>query len=73
MAIYRKDLVDVGDEDYKERQGEFLMCPTCFLESGGTSRGDLWDHPMDFRLCCPECGGDFMLVKARREIDIIKK
>ena len=58
----RKDLVDVGDSDYDNRQREFMECQECGNEIGGT-RGDYWQLPMNHVFACPECGSkDVILV-----------
>ena len=60
--VKRKDLVDIGDKNYRERAGEFMFCPVCGNEIGGT-RGDYWEVPMDYIFKC-ECGNDdLQLVK----------
>lgn len=55
--IMRKDLVDIGDADYKQRQGEFMQCQDCGCEFGGT-RGDFFMTNMEATMDCPECESD---------------
>jgi hypothetical protein len=69
--VRRKDLVDIGDNNYKQRQGEFLVCKDCGQESGGT-RGDFFMLSQEAELKC-NCNGELSLVKAIREIKIIKE
>lgn len=55
--IRRKDLVDISDKDYKQRQTEFMQCQDCGREFGGT-QGDFFTIRMDYILYCPECGSE---------------
>ena len=71
--IRRKDLVDVGDADYKERQGEFMQCLDCGVEIGGT-RGDFFSVVMDFVFICMGCGSEnIAIVKIVRKTVIVKQ
>lgn len=64
--IKRKDLVDVGDENYNKRQGEFMLCRECENEIGGT-RGDFFMVDMNYIFKCGECKSkNLVLVKADR-------
>jgi len=61
--IYKKDLVDVADKDYKDRQNEYMLCSNCSESFGGT-RGDYFMMPDDVAFTCPECGNkDIKLVE----------
>jgi len=53
----RKDLVDVGDEDFHIRQGEFMLCLDCREKIGGT-QGDYWTLGMNDVIYCPNCESD---------------
>jgi Zn finger protein HypA/HybF involved in hydrogenase expression len=53
--VKRKDLVDVGDENYHQRQNEVMQCQDCNELIGGT-RGDYWHLPMEHIFECPTCG-----------------
>ncbi len=71
--LRRKDLVDIGDADYKERQDEFMECQDCGGEFGGT-RGDFFAISMDDIFYCPECGSiNIALVKKVCENVIVKQ
>ena len=71
--IKRKDLVDVGDADYKERQGEFMQCQDCGEVMGGT-RGDFFMMDMEYILVCPECESENVaLVRKVCENVIVKQ
>lgn len=69
--IRRKDLVGISDQDYKERQGEFMLCRTCGQHIGGT-RGDYFMIGMnDFFRC--SCGSrDLCLCKVTHELKLIR-
>ncbi len=68
----RKDLVDIADENYHSRQGEYMACQVCGKTIGGT-RGDYWEYPMDYVFTC-ECGSkDIALVKNVTQQVIIKQ
>ena len=56
--VQRKDLVDIGDNDYQQRQGEYIQCQDCGESFGGT-RGDFFMQPMDYIFKCPDpdCNG----------------
>jgi hypothetical protein len=69
--VRRKDLVDIGDKNYEQRSGEFLLCNDCGQESGGT-RGDFFMLPLEAEIKC-NCGGDLSIVKAIRQIKVIKE
>ena len=71
--VRRKDLVDIGDVDYLQRQGEFMQCQDCGTEFGGT-RGDYFNLPMDEVFCCLDCGSeDVVLVRRESKIVIVKQ
>lgn len=72
--IKRKDLTDIGDEDYRQRRDEFIQCQNCCLEFGGT-RGDFWDLSLDHVLICPDCGLRDALAIVRKKIsyEIVKQ
>ena len=71
--IMRKDLVDISDDNYSKRQGEFLLCQECDYEFGGT-QGDYWSVHMDYALHCPDCESEnIALVKATRVLTVIKE
>jgi DNA-directed RNA polymerase subunit RPC12/RpoP len=57
-----RDLVDIADPDFEERQGEIFLCLDCGGESGGT-RGDFFMLSDDDELRCPYCGGELELVR----------
>jgi hypothetical protein len=69
--VRRRDLVDIGDNNYRDRASEFLLCKDCGQESGGT-RGDFFMLPLEAELKC-NCGGELVIVKAIRKIKIIKE
>ena len=62
--IKRKDLVDIGDTDYHQRQGEFMECQDCGHEIGGT-RGDYWQLDMDQIFTCPDCNSENIAIVRR--------
>ena len=71
--IKRKDLVDISDEDYDQRRGEFMQCQDCSCEFGGV-QGDFFTIHMDYLLYCPECGNEnIALVKKVCQNVIIKQ
>jgi len=66
--VKRKDLVDIIDDDYQQRQNEFMQCRNCGFGFGGT-RGDYFAMAMDDVFTCGECGSkDIALVKEMRTI-----
>lgn len=71
--IKRKDLVDIGDADYKQRADEFMQCQDCGEEFGGT-QGDFFMMPMNEVFVCPVCHGeDIALVKNVTQTVILKQ
>lgn len=71
--VKREDLVDIGDDDYQQRQDEFMQCQECSCEFGGT-QGDYFTIHMDCALYCPDCQSEnIAIVKAARVITIIKQ
>ena len=71
--IMRKDLTDVGDADYRDRQSEFIRCMDCGMESGGT-RGDFWELAMDTFLRCGQCGSENLAIVRKHILkEIIKE
>ncbi len=52
--VKRKDLVDVGDSNYNQRQKEYMICQDCGEIIGGT-RGDYWEYSMDYVFKCSKC------------------
>ncbi len=71
--IRRKDLVGIGDKDYKTRQNEFMQCQNCGEDFHGT-QGDFFTIHMDYLLYCPECGSDnIALVKNVTTTVILKQ
>jgi len=69
--IRRCDLVDGGDGDYDKRAKEFMYCPDCDREIGGTC-GDYFMIPMNREIHCPYCGGELFLARKTVELKIIK-
>lgn len=59
--VMRKDLVDIGDINYHERQGEYLNCRNCGYAFGGT-RGDYFLFDMDDILSCAYCGSQDLAI-----------
>ena len=57
--VLRKDLVGIGDDDYHDRQGEYVQCQDCGASFGGT-RGDYWEYPMDHMFVCSECRSEIL-------------
>ncbi len=55
--VRRKDLTDVGDDDYKQRQSEYMLCQDCEEIIGGT-RGDYFQVSHDYIFTCPNCESD---------------
>ena len=55
--VQRKDLVDIGDNDYDQRQGEYMLCQDCGESLGGT-RGDYFNCSMDYIFRCINCGSE---------------
>jgi hypothetical protein len=70
--IRRRDLVDVGDEDYDVRRDEFMQCLDCGYEFGGT-KGDYFTIPMDYVFHCYECDGENIALVRRSCRNIIIK
>ena len=73
--VQRKNLTDISDNDYEQRQGEYIKCLICGHSFGGT-RGDYFDLPMDYIFKCPisDCGTDNLaLVKDITITKIISK
>ena len=71
--IKRKDLVDIGDADYKQRQNEFMECQDCGYEFGGT-RGDYFTIPMDYVFHCYDCNSEnIAIVKKSCKNVVIKQ
>ena len=70
--IQRKDLVDIADEDYRDRQGEYMVCQVCGNIMGGT-RGDYWQYPMDYVFACNCRSEDIALVKDVLQQVIVKQ
>ncbi|HDY87751.1 MAG TPA: hypothetical protein ENH82_06485 [bacterium] len=71
--VKRKDLVDISDDDYKQRQGEFMQCQECGFEFGGT-QGDYFMRPMEYVFQCSDCRGyNIALVKTIKTIKIINQ
>lgn len=69
--VMKKDLTDVSDADYSQRTMEFIYCPECEAEMGGT-RGDYFGVPDDYVFVC-ECGNkDLQLVREIRKLRVIK-
>lgn len=61
--VKRKDLTDIGDGNYHQRRGEYMLCQDCENSWGGT-RGDYWRYLMDDIFSCSECDGvNIALVK----------
>lgn len=70
-----KDLVDISDADYKQRQGEYIKCLVCGASFGGT-RGDYFQLSFDFVFKCDntDCRSENLaLVKDVKTTTIIKK
>lgn len=55
--VKRKDLTDVGDDDYEQRQSEYMLCQKCGEIIGGT-RGDYFQVSYDHIFTCPNCKSD---------------
>lgn len=72
--VKRKDLVDVGDDDYKyQREYEFMQCQDCGEEFGGT-QGDFFMLPMDGTFSCTGCGSEnIAIVRRVSKIVIVKQ
>jgi len=70
--VMKKDLVDVGDKDYDQRQGEFVFCPKCSNEFGGT-RGDYFLASPEHIFVCDVCTNkDLQLVRRVCTLEVIK-
>ena len=70
--VQRKDLVDIGDNDYQQRQDEYIQCQDCGESFGGT-RGDYFSVPMDYTFKCINCGSkNVALVKDIITTEIVK-
>ncbi len=70
--VQRKDLVDISDNDYQQRQGEYMQCQDCGESFGGT-RGDFFSLEMDHIFKCSNCGSkNVALVKDIITIEIVK-
>ena len=70
--VQRKDLVDICDNNYNQRQGEYMSCQDCGESFGGT-RGDYWSCTMDYVFSCPVCGSEnIALVRDITTQNIIK-
>jgi transcription elongation factor Elf1 len=67
--IRRKDLTDIGDSDYKSRQGEFVLCTNCGHQFGGT-RDDYFLMELDDIFTCSGCGESKYLVLAVKRVKI---
>ena len=71
--IRRKDLVDISDKNYKQREGEFMQCQDCGEEFGRT-QDDFFTIHMDYLLYCPECDSENLaLVKNVTQTVILKQ
>ena len=72
IMIRREDLVDIGDDNFNKRRNEVMRCLKCDEIMGGT-RGDYWQHDMEYIFHCTECGSeDIALVVPVTEYKIIK-
>ena len=71
--VKRKDLVDISDKDYKQRQGEFIQCQECGDFFGGI-QGDYFAMEPNDIFTCPGCKSENLaLVKEVRTIEIVKQ
>ena len=73
--VQRKDLVDIGDNDYSQRQSEYMQCQDCGENLGGGTRGDYFTTSMDYIFKCsnPRCRSEnIALVKDITTQKIIK-
>lgn len=70
--IKRKDLVDISDQDWKQRRNEFIQCLDCGVEFGGT-RGDFFIIRMDYLLHCPECDSKNLAIVKKVSRNVIVK
>jgi Zn finger protein HypA/HybF involved in hydrogenase expression len=71
--VRRRDLVDISDKDYRQRQNEYVECQDCGYSFGGT-RGDYFMIPMDSSFTCDNCGGkNLALVKDKVITEIIEQ
>ena len=72
--VQRKDLVDIGDNNYSQRQSEYMQCQDCGESFGGT-RGDYFTTSMNHIFKCPNpiCRSEnIALVKDITIIEIVK-
>ncbi len=58
--IKRKDLVDISDKDWPQRQGEFLVCQECGNDEIGGTQGDYFMMAMNDIFTCPVCESENM-------------
>ncbi len=73
--VQRKDLVDISDNNYDQRQGEYMLCQDCGENLGGGTRGDYFTTSMDHVFKCPnpKCRRkNIALVKDITTTEIIK-
>ena len=71
--VKRKDLVDVGDENYNQRQNEYMVCQDCRTIIGGGTSGDYFMLSMDHIFDCPDClSENIALVKDKITQEIVK-
>ncbi len=73
--VQRKDLVDINDNNYNQRQGEYMLCQDCGENLGGGTRGDYFTIEMNtiFRCPNPVCRSEnIALVKDITTQNIIK-
>jgi len=71
--VKKEDLVDVGDENYSQRQGEYMVCQNCGAQIGGGTRGDYFMLPMDHIFDCPIClSENIAIVKDKTIQEIVK-
>lgn len=70
--VTKKDLADIGDSDYDNRRGEFIHCPDCGNEVGGT-RGDYFNLSDDYAFVCECSNKDLQLVRRESRLVVIKQ
>lgn len=71
--VKRENLVNITDDDYKERQGEYMKCYDCGNTMGGT-QGDFFSIPMRYVIHCGDCGSENLaLVKDVKSTIVLKK
>ena len=71
--VQKKDLVDISDKDYNQRQGEYMQCRDCGESFGGT-QGDYFYFDMHYAFECQKCGSEnIVLVKDIITQKIIKE